>query len=267
MATNEEKREKGFIDADVYGIDESDIHRYFMENRLIVRKVYNNLEDVVYSKDRTPIVLVGDIDDYWLYKIGVKREILGREIPEWIKEFSRKEREYQKEFNRRGRSAKGEKGGYLGGYVPYGYYSVNKKLYIDDYESFVVKFVYYRYSQGCSLSGIAKELNLRGFRNRNDREFATASISCIIKNERFYQGYTTFEGKEIKGDYKGILEDTKELLTEEWKKRVFDSAAEARIAKHRERSHSENSVPHEIKPYIVVDTKPKNKRRRDVWNL
>ena len=267
MATYEEMREKGFIDVDLYKIEGT--HRYGMENRFIIRKEYNSLDDVMYSKERTPLVIESteELEEGWefkVFKILTKREIIimEGEIPEWIIKFSEKEREYQKEKTKRSRAAKGEKGGYLGGKVPYGYYTVNKRLYIDDYESFVVKFVFYRRSQGCSLGGIAKELTLRGFRNRSGKEFATASVDSILRNKRLYQGYITFEGKEIKGQFKGILEDTESLLTEEWKNRVFSSSIEARLNEHRKRHYSENSGPKEIKPYILVGTEPKKKARR-----
>ena len=261
--THEEKREKGFIDVDGVG-EESELYRYCVENRLILRKVYNDIEEVLYGKDKRPVVLTGEYDDYTLFKIGVKRDVILRdgEIPGWIREFSLRDREYQKEFTKRTRAAKGRRGGYLGGSPPYGYYAVNKRLHIDDYESFVVKFVYYRYMQGCNKYGIAKELNLRGFRTRTDKEFQISNIDCILNNRRLYQGYVTFQGEEHKAEFRGILEDSNELLTEEWKNRVFDSATEARISEHRKKYHSANSVPNEIKPYIMVGTEPKKKTRR-----
>lgn len=270
MATYEEMRDKGFIDVDLYGI--GDIHRFCMENRLIPNEIYKDVDSLIYSNRKTPIVisdkrLLGEEWEFKLFRIGVKREIMlvNDTVPEWILKFSENERSYERERTKRSRAAKGKRGGYLGGYVPYGYYNINKKLYVDDYESFVVKFVFYRYLNGCSINGIAKELNLRGFVNRKDKPFGAGSIDGIIKNKRLYQGYTTFDGEEVKGDYRPILEESSELLTKEWKERVFDSATEARISEHRKKHHSENSVPHEIRPYILVGTEPKKKGRRDVW--
>jgi len=264
MVSYEKRREKGFIDVDGYG-NEDELYSWCVSNRLILRKVYDEYEEVLYGKDRRPIVMQGKFSDFDLYKIGIKREIIltDGEVPQWVKDFSEKEREWVKGFTKRTRDKKGKRGGFLGGSPPYGYYNVNKKLHVDDYESFVVKFVYYRYSMGCKPYGIAKELNLRGFRNRNGNEFQTISIENILKNKRIYQGYLTFEGKEIKAEFRGILEDTEELLTEEWKNRVFDSAVEARITEHRKKYHSENSVPNEIKPYITIGTEPKKKTRRN----
>ena len=173
---------------------------------------------------------------------------MDNEIPEWIKEFSIRERQYMKEITQRGVKKKKSEGKFLGGKTPYGYYMVNKKLYIDEYESFVVKFVYYRDSQSCSHNGIAKELNLRGFRNRNGNEFQAISIENILKNRRIYQGYLKNGDEEVKGEFKGILEDSEELLTEEWKNRVFSKETEERILEHRRKRHA----PKDIKPYIII---------------
>lgn len=273
MATYDEKREKGFVDVGVLliGIDRDTAYRYCVENRLIMAKCYNEIDEVLFGTDKIPVV-IKDIEtlgsgyeaEYRVFKILYKREIIfvNGEIDERLRYFAKRDREYKREFTRIYKDIKGKAGGYLGGYTPYGYYNKDKKLYVDDYESFVVKFAFYRYSQGCGYSGIAKELNLRGFRNRNNKRFERGSIEAIIKKKRLYQGYVMYKGEEVKADFRGILEDTEEMLTNEWKNRVFDSATEARITEHRKKYHSENSVPNEIKPYILV-SEPKKKNRRD----
>lgn len=272
MYNKEDKREKGFKDVDVLlvGVDRDTAIRYCKENRLIPNEYYNDVIEVLDDTRKTPI-LIKDTgyserdNEFYLYKIGVKRGIIlmDGEMDETTLYMIEKEREYRNLTNVRRRDKRGYDGGYTGGFVPYGYYHKDKKLYIDDYESFIVKFVFYRHSQGCSLNGITKELNLRKFKNRNGNNFSVCSISNIIDNKRFYQGYTTYKGKEVKGEYTGILEDSEALLTEEWKNRVFDSATEARISKHRDRYHSENSVPNEIKPYILIGEERGKKVRRD----
>lgn len=273
MATYEEKRDKGFIDVVglLIGIDEDALYRYCVENRLILRDCYDTVEEVMNSKGKTPVVIKelgidGYEKEFVLFKLIVKRGVIliDGEINELTAYIGNREREYQRETMQKTRDAKGYNGGYVGGYIPYGYYHKDKKLYIDDYESFIVKFVFYRHSQGCSVSGITKELNLRKFKNRNGNKFTTTSVKGILDKKRLYQGYTTYKGKEVKAEFRGILEDTADLLTDEWKNRVFDAATEARISKHRERYHSENSVPNSIKPYILVgEDGAKKKGRRD----
>lgn len=273
MFNKEDKREKGFKDVDtlLVGTDKDTVIRYCKENRLIPNEWYNSVDEVLDGKRRIPLLIKetgysGRDNEYFLYKIGIKRDIIlmEGEIDETTAYMIAKDREYQKATNIRRRDKKGYEGKFTGGFIPYGYYLKDKKLLMDDYESFIVKFVFYRYSQGCSMCGITKELNLRKFKNRNGNPFAVCSIENILENKRFYQGYTRYKGREVKGDYIGILEDSETLLTEEWKNRVFDCATEARISRHRERYHSENSVPNEIKPYILVGTERGKKVRRDV---
>lgn len=268
MATYEEMREKGFTDVWGYGGEYSELKRLCIGERFILLGVYQSIEDILTANDKTPILIKGKIgqgyeNEFLLYEIGKKREIIlvDGEINPLTEYFIKRSKEYMSEKSRLYRKKAAEKGEFAGGYAPYGYYIEKKELYVDDYESFVVKFIFYRRSQGCGYSGIAKELNLRGFRNRNGKEFTQGSIRNIEDKKRLYQGYIEYNGKETRGKYAAIL-GSDELLSEEWKKRVFDASTEARIEEHRKRYHSENSVPREIKPYIVIGTEPKKKTRR-----
>ena len=215
-----------------------------------------DIDTALYSKER-PEGYVIDIEDenerrYVAYKLGCRGFVrfADNSYDALISYFIEREKTYWEHAREIGRKKKRESGGFVGGCVPYGYYRANKKIYVDEYESFVVKFCFYRYSQNCGYGGIAKELNLRGFKNRKGNPFKAGSIESIIKNKRLYQGYFTYGDKEIKGEFRGILEDSEELLTKEWKERVFDQATEAKIAKHAKRY---GSVPQSVKPYIIAD--------------
>jgi hypothetical protein len=238
MSGYDEMRKKGFRDVCglLIGIDDKEMYRYCMENRLLLRRCYEDIDELMRSKERFPVVIKelgidGYEREFIIYKVRLVREIIliDGKINPLIEYISKREREYRSEIMQKKKNELGERGGYIGGFVPYGYYHKDKKLYIDDYESFVVKFVFYRYSQGCSCGGIAKELTLRGFKNRNGNPFRACSVQNIIDNKRLYQGYRTYKGMEVKGEHKGILEDSERLLTEEWKNRVFDAQTEARI--------------------------------------
>ena len=63
MATYEEKRKKGFKDVDGYG-DSEELYRFCVENRLILRKVYDDYDEILYGKDKRPVVLQGVTDSY-----------------------------------------------------------------------------------------------------------------------------------------------------------------------------------------------------------
>ena len=245
---------------EVWGIGDRDaVYRYCMSERLLLTKMVD-LDTALYGKEKPEGYVIGiEFENeyekrYVGYKIGCRgfvRFLDGDDAE--IDYFIKREKEYWETARQKGRENKQKSGEFIGGSIPYGYYLVKKKLYVDDYESFVVKFVFYRYSQGCAFGGIARELNLRGFRNRNNNPFKAGSIKSIIENRRLYQGYFNYKGEEIKGKFRGILEDSEELLTKEWINRVFDAETEAKIAKHAEKYHSDRAVPKEIHPYIIAD--------------
>ena len=254
---------------EVWGIGESDtLRRFCRSERLYLGKIVD-LDTALYGKGYPDGFVVGiELEErekeYIRYKLGCRGLVYftdGSDNP-LIDYFCEREKKYWEKAREVGRKKRKESGGFVGGCVPYGYYRANKKLYVDEYESFVVKFCFYRYSQNCGYGGIAKELNLRGFKNRKGNPFKAGSIESIIKNKRLYQGYFTYGDKEIKGEFRGILEDSEELLTKEWKERVFDQATEAKIAKHAKRY---GSVPQSVKPYIIADDHldAKIKLRRD----
>lgn len=251
----EEYRANGF--KEVWGIGDKDlIRRFCSRERMFLTKVVD-IDTALYSAEKPEGFVIGcEFENeyekkYIAYKLGCRgfvRFLNGDDDPE-VDYFIKREKEYWNKARTIGRDKKRESGKYMGGVVPYGYYVLKKKLYIEEYEAFVVKFVFYRFSMGCSYGGIAKELNLRKFKNRNGNPFKAGSIKSIIDNKRLYQGYFTYGDKEVKGDFKGILEDSEELLTKDWTNRVFDEATEAKITKYRETYHRQ--APNEVKPYIV----------------
>lgn len=252
----DEYRANGF--KEVWGIGDKDlIRRFCYRERMFVTKMVD-IDTALYSAEK-PEGFVIEIPlepmekKYIAYKLGCRGFVVftdGYTDPE-IDFFIKREKEYWNKARTIGRDKRRESGKYMGGVVPYGYYVLKKKLYVEEYEAFVVKFVFYRFSMGCSYGGIAKELNLRKFKNRNGNPFKAGSIKSIIENKRLYQGYFTYGDKEVKGDFKGILEDSEELLTKEWTNRVFDKETEAKIAKYRETYHRQ--APNEVKPYIVAE--------------
>ena len=254
--SREEFKRNGY--KEVWGIGNRDtLSKYCKSERLLLTKVVD-IDTALYSKEKPEGYVLeneGLETRYLMFKLGCRGfvRVIGVEEDEEIKYFIKREKEYWDKARLRGRAKRKSEGKFMGGVAPYGYYLLNGKLYVEDYESFIVKFVFYRYSQGCSFWGIAKELKLRGFKNRKGNPFKPASIESIIKNKRMYQGYLTYDDGEIKGDYRGILEDTEELLTKEWINRVFDAETEAKIAKHRELYHGDRAVPQEIHPYIIAD--------------
>lgn len=248
---------KEFKDAgyrEVWGIGNKDtLFKYCRAERLLMTKVVD-IDTALYSKER-PEGFVIDLDIekeekiYLGYKLGCRGFVVflnGFHDP-LIDYLVEREKKYWERAREIGREKRRESGNIVSGHPPYGYYLLKGKMYIDKYESFIVKFVFYRYSQGCKFPSIAKELNIRGFRNRKGNPFKAGSIESIIKNRRIYQGYLKNGDSEVKGDFKGILEDSEDLLTKDWINRVFDAETEAKISRHA--SHAGLT----IKPYVLVE--------------
>ena len=228
----------GFKEIWLYTLEEEkkEMEYYCFAKRLLIVKTFVGEEGMDYLlygdvSDRKPLVVkewIGNFETFKLLQRGIEVLVQDGSDTEWLKEMVVKESEWKKEISIRGRKKKQLDGGFTGGIAPYGYYNMNKKLYVDTYEKFVVEFVFYRRSQGCSKSGIAKELNLRKFKYR-EKPFSSDNVDSILKQKRFYQGYMTVDGVEIKGKHRPILSER----GTDFDKRIFDEETEARILKTR----------------------------------
>lgn len=92
---------------------------------------------------------------------------------------------------------------------PYGYEFHNGKLRVNEYESFVVKYVFYRKSQGAGAKRITSELRARGFCNRKKKLFVVDNVEMILENYRIYQGYGRYLGREYYGNHTHLIDDDK----------------------------------------------------------
>lgn len=83
----------------------------------------------------------------------------------------------------------------LGGIIPLGYKSVNKKLEIDEATAPYVQEIFQRYADGERIADIANSLNARGVRTALGRPFTKSSFKTFWKNERYIG---TFVYKDIR---------------------------------------------------------------------
>lgn len=137
-------------------------------------------------------------------------------IPANIEYIARRQREYLSKKVNEGREDFVASGKSFFTMIPYGYYRYHKKIFVDEYESFIVKFVYYRRNQGIGYKKIAKELRDRGFKNRRDKPISSDTVRTILKNQRIYEGYCTYKGVEYKGDHTPLIFDGKPSDKWEW---------------------------------------------------
>lgn len=59
----------------------------------------------------------------------------------------------------------------------------NGKWVINSDQAKIVRYIYRKYLRGCSAHGISVELNQRGIKTVNGKEWCTTSVLCILQNE------------------------------------------------------------------------------------
>lgn len=106
-----------------------------------------------------------------------------------------------------GRKQKAKQGGYAGGRAPMGYKVVNGRLVINEEEATVVRFIFERKANGCTMLSTVDALNKAGLRTRNGKEFVISTVQSIWNNERTYRGEYKYgkDGEWVKGTHEPIL--------------------------------------------------------------
>jgi len=106
----------------------------------------------------------------------------------------------------KGRQEKKAQGGYIGGWVPYGYRRKDSALVTVPEEAAVIKRIFQLKAQGDSDNRIAARLNEDGVKSARGKAWSTSSVWGILRN-RFYTGRVEFEGRWIQGRHDAIIED------------------------------------------------------------
>jgi site-specific DNA recombinase len=119
--------------------------------------------------------------------------------------FSQHEREIIAERIKDKVVASKRRGMWLGGYVPFGYYAENKKLYPHSQEAPIVKRIFDRFVETQSPKLIALELNQEGIFPRTGNLWKVPYISRIIAN-RIYIGEIFYNDEIIPGIHKAIID-------------------------------------------------------------
>lgn len=285
--SNQVKEENGFERVYAYCPSpdfKKELTDYGKEHRLLLEKIYcddgdrEQLHQLCYlesMKNKPKKVLLRTIDDlgegyekdFMSYLLGWRGfEVFcidGSNVSPIIGYMTSRDREIRVEKMTRGRERKAKSGNVVNGRSRYGYYWYDGKHYIDKYEAFVVKFIFYRRAQGCSYYMIANELNLRGFRNRNDRKFWASGMKKIIDRKRFYQGYYTYNGVEYKGSHTPILsEDESNLFDKRFENKMMNEEDEAKLARLKEKYGRSVGKPPEVKPFFVIDDSERGDAKR-----
>lgn len=91
---------------------------------------------------------------------------------------------------------------WTGGFIPFGYRSVERKLEKHPEEAPIVQHIYDRYVQTGSLRALARELNRTHPADR--KRFNYEGLRTLIKNP-IYKGYLSYKGEQYKGRHEGIV--------------------------------------------------------------
>jgi DNA invertase Pin-like site-specific DNA recombinase len=152
---------------------------------------------------------------------------MGRLTLNVLLSFAQFEREVIGERVRDKIAASKAKGIWVGGSIPLGYTSVNKKLVVVPGEAKTIQLIFRRYVELGSLRDLAEDLDRMGIRTRRQTlatgetrggiRFGVGPLAHLLRN-RFYIGEVVYKGKVHPGEQEPILD-----------RPLFD-AAQARLA-------------------------------------
>jgi site-specific DNA recombinase len=140
---------------------------------------------------------------------------MGRLTLNVLLSFAQFEREVIGERVRDKIAASKAKGIWVGGSIPLGYASVNKKLVVVPEEAETVQLIFRRYLELGSITRLIEDLDRQGVRTRNQKlssgesrgniRFGTGALSWLLRN-RLYLGEVVYKGSIYAGEHPPILE-------------------------------------------------------------
>jgi site-specific DNA recombinase len=181
---------------------------------------------VVYKVDRLTRAL-GDFaklvelfDEHGVSFVSVTQSFntttsMGRLTLNVLLSFAQFEREVIGERVRDKIAASKKKGIWVGGAVPLGYRSVNKKLVVVPEEAEKVNIIFRRYLEIGSITALAQDLEASGIRTRRqelstgkirgDIPFGVGSLHHLLRN-RFLIGEVVYRGEVNRGEHEPVLD-------------------------------------------------------------
>ncbi|HEV3166126.1 MAG TPA: recombinase family protein, partial [Isosphaeraceae bacterium] len=140
---------------------------------------------------------------------------MGRLTLNVLLSFAQFEREVIGERVRDKIAASKRKGIWVGGPVPLGYASIDKKLVVVPEEAATVRAIFDRYLELGSIGALAEDLDRRGIRTKARRgtdgrviggiRFGVGPLAYLLKN-RFYIGEVVYGGEVHRGEQEPILD-------------------------------------------------------------
>ena len=106
----------------------------------------------------------------------------------------------------KGKREKAAEGGYIGGWLPYGYAKDENNVVVVKKEAETVEQIFQWRAPGKSLQWICDRLNTDKIKTRHNGRWHVSTIRGILKN-RFYTGRTEFKGTFIRARHDAIISD------------------------------------------------------------
>jgi site-specific DNA recombinase len=160
---------------------------------------------------------------------------MGRLTLNVLLSFAQFEREVIGERVRDKIAASKRKGIWVGGPVPLGYASINKKLVIIPREAETVRTIFRRYLELGSIGALVQDLDCRGIRTKQQKisngrtrggiRFGVGPLAHLLRN-RFYIGEVVYHGKVHRGEHKPIVD---RALFEKVQTKLTDGQADRKL--------------------------------------
>jgi len=106
----------------------------------------------------------------------------------------------------KGKRRKASEGGYIGGWLPYGYRTNEGRVVLVPEQAAVVELVFERRAAGDSYRAIVATLNHRGARTAAGGAWQVSTLRGMVRN-RFYTGRVEFDGEYIRARHDAIVSD------------------------------------------------------------
>ena len=170
---------------------------------------------VVYKLDRLTRSLMDFsdlqefLDKYNVSFVSVTQEIntstsAGRMMLNILMTFAQYEREIISERIRDKVAASKKRGIFMGGPIPYGYDLKDRRLYINEEQAKVVRWMFKRFLETGSPHQIAGELDDKGILDKRGKPWSAPCIARIISN-RTYAGQVAHKDNVYDGEHEAII--------------------------------------------------------------
>ncbi len=129
---------------------------------------------------------------------------MGRLLRNVLLDFAQFEREMTADRTRDKMFQRAQKGLWNGGNVPYGYALENKKLIVNSQEEVHLRFMFHRFAEMPSRSGLRSELHRRGWYTRSGKPWGKMALDHILRNP-IYCGQIRFNEQRFKGEQEALI--------------------------------------------------------------